>query len=162
MSFKVIDRTEQPYVGIKGVITMQTFDRIADRLPDVYRWLESHGVAPAGPSFFKFNVIDMERELEVEVGVPTASAIDADGEVFAGALPAGRYVTATHIGDPDELVSVTADVLDWAESQGLKWDTAKTEAGRWWGCRLVVNKTGSDPALEEGQSETELLFRLAD
>ena len=38
-------REEQPYAAVKATVTTQTFAKIADRLPEVMRWL----VAPGDP-----------------------------------------------------------------------------------------------------------------
>lgn len=169
---RVVTCAEQPYMGIAEVITMTTFDVVADRIPELFGWLGGHGLAAAGAPFIRFNVIDMERELEVEAGVPIAAeasaaasraAAETPGQaVFVGLLPAGDYVSATHVGHPEELVGVTAEVLSWAAGQGLTWDAWETPAGAAWGCRLTVTKT--DPALEPDPNkwETRLLFRLAD
>src|SRR5687767_11212199 len=106
------ERTAQPYVTIRRTITMQTFPEIADRMPGLFEWLAERGIAPAGPPFFRYLVIDMERELDVEAGVPVAAPVDGDGEVLAGVLPAGRYAATTHVGHPDELIAVTGALLD--------------------------------------------------
>ncbi len=34
-------------------------------------------------------------------------------------LPAGRYVTVTHVGPYSELVTVIKNLLDWAAERGL-------------------------------------------
>jgi effector-binding domain-containing protein len=162
MAPSIVERAEQPYVAVSGLVTMQTVGAIADRLPEVFGWLAARGLEPAGAPFFKYDLIDMERQLEVEVGVPVAAAATADGEVLAGVLPAGRYATGTHVGHPDGLVEATAALLDWAAEQGLAWDVTETPEGQRWRCRLEVYKT--DPAEQPDMSkwETELLFRLAD
>jgi len=158
-------RPEQPYVGITRFVTMQTIPEVADRLPEVFDWLAARGVEPAGAPFFRYYTIDMERELEIEVGVPVprGSAVPAsDDEVTAGVLPAGRYATVEHVGHPDQLVQATADLLAWAEKQGLRWDRAPGERGETWGARLEFYET--DPAVEPDMSKwhTVLAFRLAD
>ncbi|HET6748231.1 MAG TPA: GyrI-like domain-containing protein [Actinomycetes bacterium] len=159
---RIVERAEQPYVAVSGRVTMQTIGAIADRLPEVFAWLGARGLEPAGAPFFKYDLIDMERQLEVEAGVPVAAAAAGDGEVVAGVLPAGRYASLTHVGHPDELVQATTALLDWAAQQGLAWDMTETPEGERWGCRLEVYKT--DPAEQPDMSkwETELLFRLAD
>lgn len=159
---RIVERAEQPYVAVSGRVTMQTIGAIADRLPEVFAWLGARGLEPAGAPFFKYDLIDMERQLEVEAGVPVAAAAAGDGEVAAGVLPAGRYASLTHVGHPDELVQATTALLDWAAQQGLAWDMTETPEGQRWGCRLEVYKT--DPAEQPDMSkwETELLFRLAD
>jgi effector-binding domain-containing protein len=156
------ERAQQPYLAISGLVTMQTFSAIADRLPEVFSWLGAHGLAPAGAPFFKYNVIDMERQLLVEAGVPVASITEGDGEVFSGVLPAGRYATVTHIGRPDELIDVVAALLNWAAEHGLRWDVAETPAGQKWGCRLEQLKTDPREEPDPAKWETELAFRLAD
>ncbi|MQA86755.1 MAG: GyrI-like domain-containing protein [Streptosporangiales bacterium] len=159
---RVVDRAEQPYVAVRGLVTMQTIDAIADRLPDVFGWLGAHGVEPAGAPFLKFNVIDMERELEIEAGVPVAAVVEGDGGVFGGVLPAGRYAAVIHVGHPDELVDVTAALLDWAAERDLRWDMSETGAGQVWGCRLELYKTHPNEEPDMNKWETELAFRLAD
>ena len=157
----IVERPEQPYVAIGGLVTMQTVGAIADRLPEVFRWLAEHGLEPTGAPFFKYNLIDMDRELEIEVGVPVAAIAEGDGDVRSGVLPAGRYATVTHVGHPDQLIDATAALLDWAAEQGLQWDMSETDDGQRWGCRLEVYNT--DPAEEPDMNkwETELAFRLA-
>lgn len=159
---QVVHRDEQPYAAIRRSITMDTFGEIADRLPEVEHWLSSRDLLSTGPPFFRYLVIDMDRQLDMEAGFPVAAWVEAEGDVLAGSLPAGRYATVTHTGHPDELVEVTGRLLEWAAQQGLTWDAADTPDGQAWGCRLEVLHT--DPAEEPDMSrwQTQLLFRLAD
>src|SRR5262245_41741099 len=69
----IVERAEQPYVGIRGLVTMPTIGAIADRIPEVFAWLGARGIEPAGAPFLKYNLIDMARELEIEAGVPVAA-----------------------------------------------------------------------------------------
>src|SRR5713226_3442817 len=89
---------------------------------EVFAWLGSRGMAPSGAPFFRYNVIDMMAELEVDVAVPVATPVAGDGHMVSGVLPAGRYATLTHVGHPAELAGVTKSLLDWAAGQGLTWD----------------------------------------
>ncbi len=154
-------RPAQPYVGIRGTVTMATFPAIADRMPEVFAFLGARGVAPAGPPFFRYRTVDMSRELVVEAGVPTAGEVAGEGDVFADELPAGRYVSVTHVGHPAELVARTAELLAWAEGEGLAWDVRDTAAGREWGARLEVLLTDPREEPDLAKWTTELAFRLA-
>ena len=60
---EIIDRAEQPYVAIRAEVTMQQLAGLGRRIGEVFGWLEAHDLAPAGPPFFRYNVIDMERQL---------------------------------------------------------------------------------------------------
>jgi effector-binding domain-containing protein len=159
---EIVTRDEQPYVAIRERVPMSELGRVADRTPEVFGWLGARGLAPAGPTFFKYNVIDMARELEVEVGVPVATAVDGDGAVISGVLPAGRYAALTYIGAPNELVDATKTLLDWAAAEGLTFDMSPGEDGDRWASRLEFYLT--DPREEPDMSkwETQLAFRLAD
>ena len=158
---EITERAGQPYVAVRAQVTMQTISAIADRIPEVFGWLAAHGVAPAGPPFLKYNVIDMTRQLEIEAGVPVAAAVDGDGSVLSGVLPAGRYATVTYVGHPAKLIDVTAELLAWASREGLVFDVAGTDEGERWGSRLEIYFT--DPAREPDMDkwETQLAFRLA-
>jgi RNA polymerase sigma-70 factor (ECF subfamily) len=162
MQPSVIERGEQPYVGIRRTVTMQTIPEIADRMPAVFQWLTERGIEPAGAPFFRYLVIDMAGELVMEAGFPVATPVDGEGEVFADVLPAGRYACVTHIGHPGELMGVTGRLNDWAEAQGLRWDAEQTPGGDKFVCRLEIYKT--DPRVQPDMSkwETDLVFKLAD
>ena len=130
--------------------------------PQVFTWLGQRGVVPAGPPFWKYNVIDMERGLEVEVGVPVATSVDGDDRVLAGVLPAGRYATLRYTGHPDGLMGATRSLLEWASRENLTWDCADTADGERWAARLEIYET--DPRAEPDMSRwtTQLAFRLSD
>ena len=158
---RIVQRSEQPYVAIRRSVTMETFGAIADRIPEVFDWLAARGSEPAGAPFFRYHVVDMPR-LVVEAGVPVAAVAAAAGDVVPGVLPAGRYATVTHVGHPDELLDVTATLLEWADQQDLDWDMADTDDGQRWGCRLEVLKTDPSDEPDLNTWETDLAFRLAD
>jgi len=99
---------------------MRTLGEVLPGLhPEGRRWLDSRGVPADGPPFCRYNVIDMDRQLEVEAGFPVAAPLPGDDQVLAAALPAGRYATLWPTGHPDGLVGATRALLDWAVGQGL-------------------------------------------
>src|ERR1700722_20571135 len=81
---EIVPRAEQPYVAIRGHVTMAEIGPFAVRTGEVFGWLGARGLAPAGPPFLKYNVIDMMRQLEIDNGVPVAAPVDGDGDVIAG------------------------------------------------------------------------------
>jgi effector-binding domain-containing protein len=155
----VVHCDAQPYVGVRRLVTQQRLSELADELPGLFTWLRERGIAPAGPPFFRYNVIVMEGELEVEAGVPVPTEVPADPPLISGVLPAGRYLSQLHVGEYSGLADTTYRLLRWAEARELAWDMLP---GDRWGCRLEVYRT--DPSAEPDVSkwETELLFKLAD
>ncbi len=159
---EITQRAAVPYAGISAWVTMAAIGSVADRIPEIFGWLAAHGVAPAGPPFFRYHVIDMDRQLLVEAGVPVASVVHDDGAVSGGTLPAGRFAVMTHAGAPQTLVDATSALLRWAEARGLAFDVSDSDAGDQWGCRVEFYLT--DPAQQPDTSlwQTELAFRLKD
>ena len=160
---EIVTRAEQPYAAIKARVPMSELGAFAARTGEVFAWLGARGVAPAGAPFFKYNAIDMMRELEIEAGVPVAAAADGDAGVLSGVLPAGRYATVTHEGHPDKLVDATRALLDWAAGQGLKWAMSPGDNGEdRWVSRLEFYLTDPSQEPDMNKWETQLAFRLAD
>ena len=159
---EITQRAAQPYAGISAWVTMATVGSVADRIPEIFGWLGARGIEPAGPPFFRYHVIDMERQLLVEAGIPVASAVEDEGDIRSGILPAGRFAVMTHTGAPHTLMAATSALHDWADARELAWDVSQTDAGEKWGCRLESYLT--DPAEQPDTSkwQTELAFRLAD
>ena len=60
--------------------------------PELFGWLARHAIAPAGPPFIRYLVIDMAAGLQIEMGVPVATAID-DGDSSDGDSGDGGRIT---------------------------------------------------------------------
>jgi effector-binding domain-containing protein len=157
----IVDRAEQTYVAISGSVTMQDIGAFGAQIPEVFGWLAARGLQPTGAPFFRYNVIDMERQLQIEAAVPVADIAEGADGVIVGVLPAGRYATVTHMGHSDQIKDVIAALLDWAWDKGLKWDVSETAAAERWGCRLEIYKTNPSEELDMATWETEISFRLA-
>jgi effector-binding domain-containing protein len=152
-------RSDQPYAAIPVSVPMNELGSVVPPLTgQVFGWLAAQGIAPAGPPFWRYVVVDMEAELELETGVPVANHVEGDDHVRTGVLPAGRYATVTHTGHPETLEAATRDLLVWAAEHDVKWDVD----GNRWGCRL--EEYLSDPAdvPDMNQWQTRLAFRLRD
>src|SRR5689334_19978470 len=94
---KVEERAERHYAGIRTQATMQELPTvIPQRLGEVFSWLGQQGVAPAGPPFIRYLVIDMTALLDIELGVPVANSLPGDDRVRADVLPAGRYASLVY------------------------------------------------------------------
>lgn len=159
---EIESRAGQPYVAIRTQVTMRTLGTVVPPLSqEVFAWLGERGGVPSGPPFWKYNVIDMASNLEVEAGVPVAQPLAGNGRVIAGVLPAGSYVTLCHVGAPETLAGATASLLDWAASKGLAFDVSPSPEGERWGCRLEIYLTDPQDEPDMSKWETGLAFRLA-
>jgi effector-binding domain-containing protein len=126
----IIERAEQPYAAIKAQVGVRELGSTGPELHrELRRWLKAHAIEPAGPPFFKYNVIDMARGFEMEFGFPTARVVAADERVAAATLPPGRYATLVFRGPYEALRAANAALVDWGKEKGIAWDVTETPAG---------------------------------
>jgi effector-binding domain-containing protein len=161
---KIEHRNEQPYLGIRAQFTMQELGKTLPPLwGEVYGWLASKGVKPAGAPLWRYLVIDMAATLEIDVGVPVATPLTGDSRITADSLPAGRYATLIYTGPYEGLMQATANLLAWADRKGIVWD--KWPAGsKGEGWRARIENYLTDPRAEPNSTkwQTELAFKLSD
>lgn len=154
---RIVDQPERPYLGVRRTCTMTTIAAVADRVPEIIGHLLGAGGSPTGAPFLRYHVVDPSGDVDVEACVPTDDLHLADGEIVAGALPAGRYAVLLHRGHPDGLVGETARLLAWADREGHAWD----RDGDRWGARTEHFLTHPGEQPDPHRWESELAFRLA-
>jgi effector-binding domain-containing protein len=158
---KLEARPDQHYVGIRTKVPMSTFKKIIPQfLDELFAWLETRGVEPAGAPFMRYHVINMAGNMDVELGVPVATVVQGDGRVTPGVIPAGRYATLVYSGVTG--IRGNKALLDWAAKNNITWDRWNDENGDAFGARVEYFLT--DPAVEPDRKKwkTEVAIRLAD
>ena len=159
----IVERQAQPYVSITARTPMRQLGEVVPPLNgEVFGWLAERGIRPAGPALWKYNVIDMAGELEVEAGVAVEGTVDGDDRVRAGVLPAGRYVVGRYHGHPDGLEGATGTLLAWAEERDLSWDMSKESGEERWTARLEEYPDDPEEQPDMNEWNTDLAFKLAD
>lgn len=159
---KLEDRNEQHYVGIRTQVPMTKMSKVIPQLiGEVFAWLGAQGVAPAGPPFTRYHVIDMKGHMDIEMGIPVASALPGDGRVSAGVIPAGRYASLIYTGVKNGIKG-NKTLLDWGAEKGLVWDTYEDENGDGFGARIEFFLTNPEEEPDMAKWQTEVAIRLAD
>jgi hypothetical protein len=133
---------------------------IPEFLDELFAWLGKRGVQPAGAPFMRYHVIDMAGNMDVELGVPVASALPGDGRIASGIIPAGRYASLVYTGVNG--IKGNKALLDWAAKNNIRWDRWDDQNGDAFGARVEYFLT--DPAEQPDRKkwETEVAIRLAD
>ncbi len=140
-------RTAQPYAGLPATVTMDTISAAVDRgFAELFGWLASNGIAPSGPPFIRYLVIDMAGQLQIELGVPVSAPVAGSNRIQPGILPAGSYAVLRHTGPYDGLVASNGALQQWAAEHRIQFDTSDTGQGSAWGGRVEHYLT--DPSQE--------------
>lgn len=101
-------------------------------LPETMQHVLSTGVAMDGPPLVRYH--DWSDPVDLEAGIPVASAIEPKGRVKATLLPAGDAVIAWHVGPYEKLGETHERVKAYMESHGLEargsmWEEYWTDPG---------------------------------
>jgi len=148
-------RVAQPYAGIAARVTMDGLSGAVDEAyPELFGGLAAHEIQAAGPPFIRYLVIDMAAELQIELAVPVSADVSGDERVQPGVLPAGRYVSLRHTGRYDGLVASNAALQEWAQQQGVVFDSWDNSAGSVWRGRAEHYLT--NPAAEPDPAKWEV------
>lgn len=157
---KVDYRVEKQYMGIRTQTPMKGMFTVVDHLrKEVSIWFKQKNLNPAGPPFLRYHVIDMAGQMDIEVGLPIATAVPDDERVKAGVLPAGRYASLIYTGHG---LTGNKALLGWVKTNGLvldRWDDEKGDAFR---SRCETYLT--DPAIEPRKTkwQIEVAIKLRD
>jgi effector-binding domain-containing protein len=153
---------EKPCVHIPATVTMTDFSNAISAVPEVFGWLDQRNVKPAGPMFFRYLVIDMDRELELEVGVPLDNPVEGNGRIISGVIPGGTYATLMHHGHPDRLIDSHAALQGWLSGQGLEVATHQNGGRELLSGRYEFYLSDPDEEPDMDEWSTEIAYLLAD
>jgi effector-binding domain-containing protein len=160
---RIETRPDQPYAAIRAEVSMDGFgDLLGPMWGEVFDWLGRRGLESAGPPMIRYRVIDMERAMEIEVGVPVAARIEGDDRVVDGVLPAGQYAVLSHFGEYSGLVEANAALQQWVASEGLQVDQRSIGRSDAFGGRVEFYATDPDEEPEPAKWQTDVAYRLAD
>ncbi len=157
---QIDERKEQPYMGIRVQTPMKGMGIVLTKLfKEINKWAAKNGVEPAGPPFHRFYVIDMEGDMDLEVGIPVATPLPGDERVHPAVLPAGRYASLIYTGSG---YTGNKTLVEWARDKGIKWDRWDDPKGDAFRSRYEAYLT--DPKIEPRKTkwEVEVAIKLAD
>ena len=159
---KIEDRNEQPYVGIRTKASSPELPTVIPQtLDEVFAWLGQRGIAPAGAPFIRYHVINMETQMDIELGVPVAKPVQGDGRVSGGVLPAGRHATLVYT-DVTKGREGNKVLVDWAKDNGIEWDRWDDANGDAFRSRYESFLTPPDTEPDNTKWDTEVAIKLAD
>ena len=159
---QIQERTAQHYAGIPVTVTMDGLSAAVDStFSELFPWLASQGIPPAGAPLIRYLVIDMAGEMQIEMGVPVAAPITASGRIQPGTLPGGRYAVLRHTGPYDGLVASNAALERWAQEHGIEFDTWNTPQGSAWRGRAEHYLTDPSQEPDPAKLETDVAYLIA-
>lgn len=158
---RIVKRPETRYLALKRDVTLPFDDEIPAIMEKLLSRLRAHDLEPAGPVFFKHNVVAMPL-IEMEFGVPIERALPSDGDYVSGKLPAGRYAEVTYKGPYDDLIEVNGVLIGWARHACHEFDATPVDRGEWFANRLEIYHTDPTDDIRSASSRTTVSIKLKD
>jgi effector-binding domain-containing protein len=159
---QLAQRNAQNTVGIRTQVPHEQLPIVIPQFIDeVMAWLGTQGVEPDGAPFIRYYVIDMDAELDIEVGWPVATALEGNGHIQAGVLPAGCYAALVYRG-VENGIKGNGTLIEWAEGNGVKWDRWDDEKGDAFRARVEFFLTDPDEEPDPSKWETEVAILVLD
>ena len=156
---KLENRDAQPYAGIRSRLSIQEVGTVLPPLiSEVMAWLRARGSVPTGPPFFRYRVIDMARELEIDVGFPILLPLMGDQRIVIDTIPAGKYASLIHTGRFDQLIEANKVLQEWGKSNGIEWRKSEGERGSVWVSRLEIYLTNPATEANPQKWQTEIAY----
>ena len=157
---------EKPYLAVRSKVSPDNFRAVIDQnFPRIPAWLAERGQTMTGPPFIRYLSVDKEGDpSEIEMGATVGEVIDPEVGFTSGVLPAGSYLTYTHVGpfrheEMDDLRDATEKMLAWADDNGIELDRTETPEGTQFGASVefYLVDPGQEPDFTKWQTRIEML-----
>jgi len=158
---KIDERPEEQYMGIRTQTPFKGMFTVIDKhlFKELRAWMKQEGIDPAGSPLLRYHVINMEGEMDIEVGIPVAKALPGNGRVCPGLLPGGRYASLIYINNG---YTGNGALTRWGIENGLAFDQWDDPKGTAFGARYERYLT--DPKIQPLKTkwEVEVAIKLMD
>ncbi|MXY52433.1 MAG: GyrI-like domain-containing protein [Gammaproteobacteria bacterium] len=129
-----VELAAQPAMVVRRTVdVMRMGEAFADIFPRVAQHIIGSGQAPAGMPFARYFHMD-GTHCQLAAGMPVASALAGSDDIEAHELPAGRALTALHVGPYEGVGAVWQQVWARAREMGSEaqfggWDVYANDPG---------------------------------
>jgi effector-binding domain-containing protein len=128
-------------------------------LKELRLWVQKHGIAEEGPYFLRYHIIDMNGQMDIEVGYVVSKHLAGDSRVKLGVLPAGNYASLTYSRYG---MRANKTLMNWAKENHIQWDRWDDPAGDAFRCRYEAYLTDYRVEPKKSRWQVELAVKLAD
>ena len=147
-------------MGIRTIAAFQGMFAVRDELLKELRlWVQKNGIAEEGPYFLRYHVIDMNNQMDIEVGIVLSRPLAGDDRVSPGILPAGHYAILIY---SRYAMSANKALIQWAKENGVQWDRRDDPSGDAFRCRYEAYLTDYRIQPRKSEWKVELAIKIAD
>ena len=163
---KMEQRPAQYYVAIRNQTTMSAMPNLIPQcIDEVAAWLGQQGIEPDGAPIIRYHACPsaamMTATLDIAIGFPVSRVVTGTDRITADTLPAGRYAALVYTGVENGIAG-NAALIEWANQQGIQWDSRDNEIGEAFAGRVEHLLDGPDDDPNPSNWKTEVAIKLAE
>jgi effector-binding domain-containing protein len=162
---KIEQRPALRYVAIRSQTTMSEMPTIIPQyIDEVAGWLGEQGIEPDGAPIIRNHACSVASDsaiVDLAVGFPVKNPVTGTERIIADSLPAGRYASLVYTGVENGIAG-NAELIEWANQQGMQWDSWDNEIGEAFAGRVEHLLDGPDDDPNPSNWKTEVAIKLAD
>ena len=115
---KVLELPDQPTLIMRTTTPVEKLPEFFGKAyGGIMTYLGGLGEYPSGMPFGAYYNLDMSA-LEVEAGFPVAKTLEGKGEIQAGVIPGGKFISTVHKGAYDSVKPAYDTLTKWAQEHG--------------------------------------------
>lgn len=115
---KILELPDQPTLVMRTTTSVEKLPEFFSRAySGIMAYLGELSEQPSGMPFCAYFNLDMSA-LKVEAGFPVSRSIEGKGDLEAGMIPGGRYISTVHEGAYDKVQPAYDALTEWAEENG--------------------------------------------
>lgn len=151
---KIEDQPKKIYMGIRIQTPFSGMFREIDKIrKELEFWIKEKSIEVAEPPFLRYHCIDMKGEMDIEYGIPVIEALESQGRIKPGVVPAGRYVSIVYTGGGYQ---GNKTLVEWIKNNAIPIDRWDSEKGDNFAARYEQYLT--DPKIEPRKTKGKILL----
>ncbi len=160
---ELVTRPAQPSVVIPVEASFSEWNRTIEAIPQIITWIEQNRIEPASPLFYRYRRIgDQTRPFVVEIGFALHEPVAVPEPLTISEMEGGTYLTCLHQGHPDGIFDTSAQVMKWAQENGVKLDVSTEGETEIWRGRYEFFLTNPDEEPDPQKWEIKLAWLTRD
>ena len=157
---KITLHSEKLSMGIRTIAPFKGMFAVRDELLKELRvWVRKHDIAEEGPYFLRYHVIDMNGQMDIEVGYIVTKYLPGDNRVTPGVLPGGNYASLIY---SRYAMRANKTLITWAKENEIGWDRWNAPGGDAFRCRYEAYLTDYRIEPKKKEWQVELAIKIAD
>jgi predicted transcriptional regulator YdeE len=163
---KIEHREAIHYIALRKKVSIGLFgDFIDEALGQCDAYFEKINIKPTAAALIRYHecptIPDEENEVDVSIGYPVPSPLEASIPFISETIPEGKYASLVFVGVENGIAG-NDFLIQWAKANDIEWDSWQTKLGDGFTGRVehLLDGPAEDP--DPANWRTEVAIKIKD